>query len=94
MSQLTLKNLNGYVLCLRKMVITPVTIGTKYLWTAAGWFDYMNMRINGYNFHMDLMLVMLSYEDPRLDDVFDKWAELSNAGYYLEDHASLHGKML
>ncbi|GAL10765.1 putative ABC transporter periplasmic solute-binding protein [Vibrio astriarenae] len=27
--------------------VTPFTIGTKYLWTAAGWFDYLNMRTNG-----------------------------------------------
>ena len=74
---------------LKKNGYTPITIGTKYLWTAAAWFDYMNMRINGYKFHMDLMAGNASYEDPRLDDVFDKWAELSNAGYYLENHASL-----
>ena len=24
------------------------TIGTKFLWTAGGWFDYINMRTNGY----------------------------------------------
>ena len=28
------------------------TIGTKFLWTAAGWFDYLNLRTNGYDFHM------------------------------------------
>ena len=25
-------------------------IGTKFLWTAGGWFDYMNMRTNGFDF--------------------------------------------
>ena len=74
---------------LKKNGVTPITIGTRYLWTAAGWFDYMNMRVNGYDFHMDLMNGDASYEDPRLDDVFDKWAELLNAGYFLEDHAAL-----
>ena len=49
----------------------------------------MNMRVNGYDFHMDLMNGDASYEDPRLDDVFDKWAGLLNAGYFLEDHAAL-----
>jgi multiple sugar transport system substrate-binding protein len=74
---------------LKKNGVTPISIGTRYLWTAAGWFDYMNMRVNGYDFHMDLMNGDASYEDPRLDDVFDKWAELLNAGYFLEDHAAL-----
>ena len=73
---------------LRENNITPVAIGTRYLWTAAGWFDYLNMRINGYEFHMDLAAGKVSYEDSRLDMVFDKWAELINADCYLEDHAS------
>jgi multiple sugar transport system substrate-binding protein len=30
------------------------TIGTKFLWTAGGWFDYLNMRTNGFDFHMAL----------------------------------------
>ena len=30
------------------------TIGTKFLWTAGGWFDYLNMRTNGYDFHVAL----------------------------------------
>ena len=73
---------------LRENNITPVAIGTRYLWTAAGWFDYLNMRINGYEFHMDLAAGKVSYEDSRLDMVFDKWAELIKADCYLEDHAS------
>ena len=48
---------------LRENNITPVAIGTRYLWTAAGWFDYLNMRINGYEFHMDLDAFKVSYED-------------------------------
>ncbi|MEL6596296.1 MAG: extracellular solute-binding protein, partial [Pseudomonadota bacterium] len=30
------------------------TIGSKFLWTAGGWFDYLNMRTNGFDFHMEL----------------------------------------
>ena len=73
---------------LKKNNYAPIAIGTKFLWTAAGWFDYLNLRINGYQFHMDLTAGKVSYEDPRLDDVFDKWAELVNGGCFLEDHAS------
>ena len=36
--------------------IASVAIGTKYLWTAAGWFDYLNLRTNGLDYHIDLML--------------------------------------
>ena len=27
-------------------------IGSRFLWTAGGWFDYLNMRTNGFDFHM------------------------------------------
>ena len=69
---------------LKKNDITPITIGSKYLWTAGGWFDYLNLRINGYQFHMDLTAGKVSYEDSRLDATFDAWRELIDPGYFLE----------
>ncbi len=68
--------------------VTPITIGTKYLWTAAGWFDYMNLRVNGYDYHMRLMAGEASYLDPELDAVFDLWADMLNSGHFLENHAT------
>jgi multiple sugar transport system substrate-binding protein len=68
--------------------ITPVTIGTKFLWTAGGWFDYLNLRINGFDYHMDLMDGTASYLDPELDEVFDVWADLIDRGFFLNNHAT------
>lgn len=68
--------------------VTPVTIGTKFLWTAAGWFDYLNLRVNGMDYHMDLMLGDASYEDPELDEVFAVWKDLLDRGFFLENHAT------
>jgi multiple sugar transport system substrate-binding protein len=73
---------------LKQNGITPVTIGTKYLWTAAGWFDFLNLRVNGMGFHMELMDGKASYEDPRLDRVFEIWGEMANQGYFLDNHAT------
>ncbi|MBV7297243.1 extracellular solute-binding protein [Enterovibrio sp. NIFS-20-8] len=73
---------------LKENGVTPFTIGTKYLWTAAGWFDYLNMRINGLDFHIDLMDGKIPYTDPRVKAVFEKWNELVEPGYYLDNHAS------
>ena len=73
---------------LKKNGVTPIAIGTKYLWTAAGWFDFLNLRINGYDFHMALMDGEVSYEDQRLDRVFDVWGEIAKSGYYINNHAS------
>jgi len=68
--------------------ITPVTIGTKYLWTAAGWFDYLNLRINGYEYHMDLTAGEVAYTDPGLDEVFAVWEDLLDRGFFLDNHAT------
>lgn len=68
--------------------IAPIAIGTKYLWTAAGWFDYLNMRVNGLDFHIELMDGKVPYTDDRVRAVFEKWKELVEPGYYLENHAS------
>ena len=73
---------------LKKNGVTPIAIGTKYLWTAAGWFDFLNLRINGYDFHMALMDGEVSYEDQSLDRVFDVWGEIAKSGYYIDNHAS------
>lgn len=68
--------------------VTPISIGTKYLWTAAGWFDYMNLRVNGIDFHRDLTAGKIPYTDDRVRAVFAKWNELVEPGYYLENHSS------
>ncbi|MBW6466192.1 MAG: ABC transporter substrate-binding protein [Brevefilum sp.] len=67
---------------------TPITIGTKYRWTTGAWFDYLNMRINGPEFHIDLMLGKESYEDERVLAVFDAWRELLDNDYFIEDAAA------
>jgi ABC-type glycerol-3-phosphate transport system substrate-binding protein len=68
--------------------ITPITIGTKYRWTAAAWFDYINMRLNGPEFHLNLMLGKESYEDPRVRAVFEKWRELFDHDCFIDDAAA------
>ena len=69
--------------------VTPIAIGTKYRWTAAAWFDYLNMRVNGPQFHIDLMLGKESYDDPRVLRVFEEyWAPLIENDFFIEDPAS------
>lgn len=69
--------------------IAPFAIGTKALWPTAGWFDYLNLRTNGYQFHMDLTAGKVPYSDPRVKAVFDKWGELVKPGYFVANHAAL-----
>lgn len=69
--------------------IKPFTIGTKALWPTAGWFDYLNLRLNGYDFHMALTSGTVPYTDPKVKAVFEKWAELVEPGYFVDNHAAL-----
>jgi multiple sugar transport system substrate-binding protein len=41
-----------------------------------GTFDYLNMRINGYDFHINLMGGKEAWTDPKVVKVFDTWREL------------------
>jgi len=74
---------------LKENGVTPITIGTKYLWTAAGVFDYLNLRTNGYEVHNDLTAGKIKYSDPRIQKVFDYWEELVRPGYFIENHAAM-----
>jgi ABC-type glycerol-3-phosphate transport system substrate-binding protein len=73
---------------LKKNGVTPIAIGTKAPWTAAGWFDYIDMRTNGPQFHMDLMLGKVPYDDPRVKKSFATWKTLLDKGYFLDNASS------
>lgn len=68
--------------------VEPIAIGTKFLWPAAAWFDYIDLRLNGLKFHMDLMDGRIAYTDERVRNVFKYWKELVEPGYFLQNHAS------
>jgi multiple sugar transport system substrate-binding protein/raffinose/stachyose/melibiose transport system substrate-binding protein len=68
--------------------IAPFAIGTKFRWPAAAWFDYINMRTNGPQFHIDLMLLKESYEDERVKQTFAHWQELLDHNCFMEDPAA------
>ena len=69
--------------------VTPFTIGTKYLWTAAGVFDYINLRTNGYDVHNDLTAGKIKYTDPRIVQTMENWAELIDKCGFVDNHASM-----
>ncbi len=68
--------------------IEPIAIGTKDLWPAAAWFDYLDLRLNGLVFHMDLMQGRVSYADRRVRDVFARWRELVDRDCFSRNHVS------
>jgi multiple sugar transport system substrate-binding protein len=62
------------------------TIGTKFLWTAGGWFDYINSRTNGYDFHIQLANGEVAWTDPRVRETFANWRQLIDMGAFIDDH--------
>lgn len=73
---------------LKAAKITPFAIGSKQTWPTGGWFDYLNLRVNGYEFHMELTAGKVPYTDKRVAAVFDRWDELVKPGYFLANHPS------
>ncbi len=68
--------------------VTPITIGTKYLWTAGGVFDYLNLRTNGYKFHMALTKGEAKWTDVRVRKTMANWKVLLDNNFFIENHAA------
>ncbi|MHA3980246.1 ABC transporter substrate-binding protein [Halovulum sp. GXIMD14794] len=64
------------------------TIGTKFLWTAGGWFDYLNLRTHGYDFHMALANGEVEWTDERVKETFANWRELIDMGAFIDNHTA------
>jgi multiple sugar transport system substrate-binding protein len=56
--------------------LVPLAFAEKDGWPALGMFDIINLRINGYDYHMQLMQHKVPWTDKPVTDVFDKWREL------------------
>jgi len=61
---------------MKKDGLIPIAFADKDLWPALGTFDILNLRINGYDFHMQLMQNKAQYTDPKVTEVFKHWAEI------------------
>jgi multiple sugar transport system substrate-binding protein len=68
--------------------LEPIAIGTRDLWPAAAWFDYLNLRVNGFAFHMSLMEGRVPWTDPGVREVFAHWRELLERQCFSRNHAS------
>lgn len=57
--------------------ISPLTSGTgSTAWMASGWFDYLNLRINGAPFHRELLAGKHSFDSAEVRKVMDTYATL------------------
>jgi multiple sugar transport system substrate-binding protein len=69
--------------------VTPFTIGTKFLWTAAGVFDYLNLRTNGYEVHNALTAGEIKYTDDRIRATFANWETMIERCSFVDNHATM-----
>ena len=56
--------------------LVPIAFADKEGWEAMGTFDIINMRTNGYDFHISLLKGKESWEDERVRATFEAWRGL------------------
>ncbi|MEU5790729.1 ABC transporter substrate-binding protein [Micromonospora purpureochromogenes] len=69
----TLDDLNTLGAQMKKDGLTPIAFADKDGWPAMGTFDILNLRINGYQFHVDLMAGKEAWTSDKVKKVFDAW---------------------
>jgi multiple sugar transport system substrate-binding protein len=68
--------------------IAPIAMGGRDSWTLAAWFDYIDLRLNGYAFHMQLMNGKVPYTDARVKKVYEAWKVLIDNRYFVDNPLS------
>lgn len=61
---------------IKKDGMVPLAFADKDGWPAMGTFDQLNLRVNGYDFHVSLMAGKEAWTDPKVKNVFSAWAKL------------------
>ncbi|MBF7074397.1 carbohydrate ABC transporter substrate-binding protein [Glaciecola sp. MH2013] len=69
---------------LKKAGVKPISIGAKNKWTSAAWFDYLNLRINGLDFHQRLLQGNESFKSDKVRKVFEHWNVLLENDYFVD----------
>jgi multiple sugar transport system substrate-binding protein len=85
----TWDELTAVVKALRAQRVIPFVLSSAEPWTLAGWFDYLNLRLNGMDFHLRLLRGEESFLDARVKAVFAHWQELATLGAFTEQHREL-----
>ncbi len=79
-----------YKVCdtLKSNNVVPIVVGSKAPWPLAGWFDLLNLRINGPQFHQDLTAGKAHYTDSKVKEVFTVWKDMIKKGYFTSSASS------
>ena len=72
----TLDELNALMEDMQGKKITPFAFAAKDAWAPMGTFDILNMRTNGYDFHMQLTKGEQQWDSAEVKQVFETWKTL------------------
>jgi multiple sugar transport system substrate-binding protein len=61
---------------MKKDGLVPFAFADKDGWPALGTFDIINLRLNGYDYHIKLMKHQIPWTDKGVTAVFNQWLEL------------------
>ena len=64
---------------LRKAGFTPIALAGKDAGAVSAWFDYIDLRTNGYEFHSQVLAGKVSYNDRDVRRTFGMWKQLIDA---------------
>jgi len=65
--------------------VVPLALGNKNSWPAQFWFDLLLLRMQPYEFREQLMAGTVRYDDPKVMEVFERWLDLIQRGYFTPD---------
>lgn len=68
---------------------TPFSLTGRDPWITMLWFDYLDIRLNGVDFHRALTQGQIPYTDSRVLAVVELWSQLLRNGYVIEHPESL-----
>ena len=68
--------------------IAPIAIGARDTWTVGGWFGALSSGLNGMDFHVQLTSGEVPYTDPRVQRVFETFADLNTRGFIMPNATS------
>lgn len=75
---------------LKSNKIDPIALGSREPWILGAWFDYIDLRLNGLDFHQQLLSGEIPYTDQRVVKVFEYWTELLDKECFLTGHQELN----
>ncbi|WP_406443667.1 extracellular solute-binding protein [Streptomyces sp. NBC_00631] len=63
---------------LKSKGVAPIGLGAggNTPWVASAWFDYLDIRVNGAQYHRELLAGKHRFDDPEVRRVFARWQEV------------------